>query len=294
MGLSLNTSDPLYPHIVQCVMVDPSTSNVVDVANSGVTFTRNASGTTNVVSSGTYGQGWGIDGDGAYTCWGWAASGIPASLGPAAVPLIPGYSTYPDLSVFIAVNSFTSATNIAYFVDNGGSLQMLQAGVSGGKDALYENASVIAGTGTQVLPTTSPFTLLSTWVYDGGANGGNVYYNGSTTADLSVTAGPNGSGNTMQNLGTTSGQGSLKCSVFALVIFDSVLTGSDFQRLTSSLTGSGAFALISAPAVKRGVISNGKALISNGKAVISMAPLAWIIERRERLSRQTQALEKTT
>lgn len=293
MSLSLNTSDPLYSHIVQCVMVDPSNSAVVDVANSGVSFTRNASGTTNVVSSGTYGDGWGIDGDGSFTCWGWAAAGIPASLGPAGVSLIPGNSTNPDLSIFVALNSFTSAANNAYFVDNGGSVQMTQVGVSGGKDVLYENAGTILGTGTQTLPTASAFTLLSTWVYNGGANGGNVYYNGSTTADLSVTAGPNGSGSTMANLGTTSGQGSLKCSVFALVLFDSILTGSDFQRLTTSLTGGGAFALISssAPVTPGPVISNGKLLLSNGKPVISgllplgipLGALSWIIGRRNRL-----------
>src|SRR6185312_12983856 len=117
MALSLNTSDPLYGNICMCIMAQSDGSAVIDVANPTVTFTRNASGTSNVISSGSYGNGFGLDGSGGFTSWGWTAANIPATLGPAGISALPGNSTHNNSSVFVAVNSFASANQHAPFFD---------------------------------------------------------------------------------------------------------------------------------------------------------------------------------
>src|SRR6185312_17332496 len=115
MALSLNTSDPLYGNICMCIMVQSDGSAIVDVANPTVAFTRNASGSTNVIASGFYGNGYGLDGSGSFTSWGWTVAGVPATLGPAGVSGLPGNATNNASSVFVAANSFASGNSHALF-----------------------------------------------------------------------------------------------------------------------------------------------------------------------------------
>jgi len=45
-------------------------------------------------------------------------------------------------------------------------------------------------------------------------------------------------------LGPTNGQGNVHGSLFCIVILDTIVSGADYLRLVNSLTGSGAFALV--------------------------------------------------
>jgi len=244
MALSLNTSDPLYGNICMCIMVQSDGSAVVDVANPTVTFTRNASGTTNVISSGPYGLGFGLDGSGSFTSWGWTAANIPTTLGPAAIAGLPGNSAHNSSSVFVGFNAFISAGGHSPVMDC--SVATNKPGVSSGDDSLYiatSGSSVL--TGTQALPTTSQFTMMTTWLYGGGAGGAQIFFNGAATPDVTGSSTATGStGCNISTLGPTNGQGSMRASLFCIVIFDTIVSGSDFQRLTNSLSGSGAFALV--------------------------------------------------
>ena len=153
MSLSLNVSDPLYNNICMCIMVDGA--SVVDVANPAVTITRNASGSTNVVSSGTYGSGFGLDGSGGFTSFGWTVANVPATLGPAGISGLPGNTTHNASSVFVGVNSYASANNHSPFFDC--STAINKPGVATGVGALYigtSGSSVLGG--VTALSTTAP------------------------------------------------------------------------------------------------------------------------------------------
>ena len=247
MGLQLNTSDSLYNSICHCIMAQSDGSAVIDVANSGITFTAQAG---MGISSGNYGYGFSEGGSG-FSPKGWTVANVPATLGPAGVTYWPGWSgsITTHCSVFVALNSFTSAANAAPYVDLGGAGHP-KPGVASSKDALYMSASGAFGTGSTTLSTTNSFTQMICWTYNGGAGAALSYYSGfsTSTPDYSGTATASGSsGGVLANLCPTSGQGAVVCSIFAIVVFNSVVSATDFARLTSSLTGSGAFALVAAP-----------------------------------------------
>lgn len=242
MSLSLNVSDPLYNNICMCIMVDGA--SVVDVANPAVTITRNASGSTNVIAPGFYGDGFGLDGSGSFTSWGWTLANVPATLGPAGISGMPGNVTNNNSSIFVAANSFASANSHSPFFDCSAATN--KAGASSGKGGLYLTLSGGATlTGVTSLSTTAQFPMMTTWSYNAGAGGAQIYYGASSTPDITASSTNVGStSSVMQTLGPASGQGNVHASIFCIVVLDTIVSGSDYLRLANSLTGSGAFALV--------------------------------------------------
>lgn len=242
---SFNSSGPGASLCQSLIMVDPS-GGVWDYVSgnpsspSATQLTADGSLATPQTASGTYGTGFRLSKNGTTQTYGWTlGTGINLNAGS-------GNTT----SVFIAVNSLTNGANqtpvfVVATTSSAGAFPTIgfsNSIGSGLQPCIFENGSEKQASG-DTLSTATAYSLALVDKFNGARA---IYIDGSVAAS-GTNASIGANSQTINHIGNgSSPTGAMDCYVFCIAIFQGDAS-SNFLTYHNSLTGSGAFSLITQP-----------------------------------------------
>ncbi|MGH8221053.1 MAG: hypothetical protein ACREUT_21170 [Steroidobacteraceae bacterium] len=238
MAKAFNSSGVEAGSCVLLIGVDSDNETVKDFSPTGAALTQDAGGSA--PANGTYGYGFQITEKDSDNDYGYSVSGGPSVNGAAAT------------SIFIAYNEIAAAdAEGTYFFPNSSisaqlnAVQILFQEIVGGglQPELAVEGNALLPSGVD-LTTGTPHSIACVSEY-GGPWG--IYIDGSVAASGS-NPGYGGASTTIGRIGNLAGQGSMAANICYLAYFDTSLSATDVANLHASLSGGGAFSLISLPA----------------------------------------------
>jgi len=237
--MTINTFNPSGVQAANCLSLigpDADGSGPYDFVTPANVLTQDAGGGPN--GSGTYGNDFQLKKTGSFSEAGYTL-GTPFSF--------PGGSGGTGTSVFIAFSSIAadlSSSFPLYSVTAGsyGSYltALFKSSVSNtplansGSTSKLTGTAVSTGVAFTVAMTADPFGTTAKW---------NLYQNGSLVTGPTTIANVGSTAN-VAHLGGVSGQGALTCNIAYIAFFQTALSSTDVSNLHASLTGGGAFSLI--------------------------------------------------
>lgn len=237
MTYALNEAHALYPFLHELIGVKNGALVSLKTAR---TFTKHADAT---YGTGTYGEHFKSLADG-YTARG-------ASISPAVA--LSTY-THPNMTLVVVVNSVTTASNSAQFIEGTPHTPTLNA--QGGKLGASDASTLVGAQGTVTVTGTTPHFLSLVRV-------GQTSYEARVNGTLSASGGQltwDNAGPTWPYIGGTPGFGSVTAEFVWAAWFTKALTTAELSDLRASLGANNAFALVQAgpatPVAFSGSVSN--------------------------------------
>lgn len=264
---------------------DASNGNLTEFVGLGTTFTPDNSG-SQANTSGSYGWGFTLDFSGTnFTNYGFGVSPtLPFNAGS-------GHAW----TLFIAFNGIASpgvTHGTVYFLSQSTSVigsalpDIVINSTVGAYTPSMVSGSTAEANGTSAGSATAFWVAISGGYGNSSPNDNWQIYQGSSTPAGSATVSNTGSNISLARIGGVNGQGSFggTCGLAYVAKFNTILSGADIASLGSSLTGSGAFSLITLP-------GSGGPPPSQFFLDAPLAGLAAIIGRREKIRRQGHDLK---
>lgn len=221
MTYALNESHALYPFLHELIGVKNGALVSLKTAR---TFTKHADAT---YGKGAYGEHFKSLADG-YTARG-------ASISPAVA--LSTY-THPNMTLVVVVNSVTTASNSAQFIEGTPHSPTLNA--QGGKLGASDASTLVGAQGTVTVTGTTPHFLSLVRV-------GQTSYEARVNGTLSASGGHltwDNAGPTWPYIGGTPGFGSVTAEFVWAAWFTKALTTQELSDLQASLGANNAFALV--------------------------------------------------
>jgi len=293
---TFNPSGPGGPTCISLIGVGTSSGAVKDFVTPSNTLTQDTGAPGGPTGSGTYGPDFRLYTKDSFDEYGWTLGTPPSFAGGTGQPGVTAFIAFNTIGSPGASSSFylyeQNATTLGSYATIAfkASVGALTPIVTAGSTNKLTGTAQGAGTAFTVAASGS-FGASNTWsLYINGAlSTSSALVNTGATAPIGRIGGQNGQG----NLGGSTGVG-----IAYAAFFNSVLSSTDISNLHASLTGGGAFGLLTpgTPSTQ----SHSQFFLDNARpnlpalAAAPLAGLGWLIERRNRVPREEWQQDKNS